>query len=146
MTLTLVNTRRKSGGAAVAKVKVTRTLKVKAHTGKFTGVRLQTHNCYVALVREPFLTHPYAALCCHGNMKLNASVSDVLLDCFMCARVEVSELLIHTKSQAILCFIKWESSVKLSGFDGGTVECVCVCADALSTFILHLKVLSLKGA
>lgn len=71
----------------------------------------------------------------------------------VCACVKVPELQIYTNSQAILCFIKWESSVKLSGFNGGTVVCVCVCVHvrarvcacvcehALSTFSPHLQFL-----
>ena len=92
-------------------------------------------------------------LYCHGDMKFNASVSDMLVDCSVCARVcvyvcvsvcacvsaKVPDLQIYTKSKSILWLIKWESNVKLSGFNSGSVKCVCVRACALSTpFPPHL--------
>lgn len=62
-------------------------------------------------------------------MKFNASATDALLDCSVCvsvcASVKVPELQIYTETQAIVCLIKWENSVKLSGFNGGTAVRVC---------------------
>lgn len=62
-------------------------------------------------------------------MKFNASATDALLDCSVCvsvcACVKVPELQIYTETQAIVCLIKWENSVELSGFNGGTVVRVC---------------------
>ncbi len=66
-------------------------------------------------------------------MKFNASVSDMLVDCSVCecmcvcVCVKVPDLQIYTKSKPILWLIKWESTVKLSGFNSGSVMCVRVC-------------------
>lgn len=50
----------------------------------------------------------------------------------VCVRVKVHDLQIYTRSQSILWLIKWESNVKLSGFNRGSAvdACVCVCVQA----------------
>lgn len=67
-------------------------------------------------------------LYCHGDMKFNAPVSDMLVGCsvFVCVWVKVPDLQIYTKSRSILWLIKWVSNVKLSDFNSGSVMCVCV--------------------
>ena len=44
-----------------------------------------------------------------------------------CVWVKVPDLQIYTKSKSILWLIKWESNVKLSGFNSSNVMCVRVC-------------------
>lgn len=60
---------------------------------------------------------------CLGDVKFNAPLSDMLHDSSVWVRVciKVPDLQIYTKSKSMLWLIKWESNVKLSGFNSSSL-------------------------